>query len=223
MGRRMADQQREMRRLYPGFRLVQDVGLWAAWEGYLRPNMRRYKVRVVYFPWRAMDDFVIKNHAVTVTVLDPVIGLGRRPPHVYSNEADPSMPRLCLFDPAADEWSPAQLIARTILPWTAEWLFCFEGWEATGEWVCNPADGLRQGSEDQLEPALIAAFHRLGRRTGSSASSALMAAASEGSFPPRFWPALSSDFSAANQPGPISTSSWAPPLVGSLRSVSRAA
>jgi hypothetical protein len=43
--------------------------------------------------------------------------------------------RLCLYLPSADEWMPTQLIAETIVPWTSLWLFYYETWHATGEWL----------------------------------------------------------------------------------------
>lgn len=52
-----------------------------------------------------------------------------RIPHMYDQE------RLCLYTPVFREWSPAQPIATTILPWTALWLHYYEIWLATGEWI----------------------------------------------------------------------------------------
>jgi hypothetical protein len=40
---------------------------------------------------------------------------------------------LCLCYP--EEWQPTMLIARTILPWTVEWLAHYEIWRATGHWT----------------------------------------------------------------------------------------
>jgi len=47
----------------------------------------------------------------------------------------PERPILCLYDPATNEWSPDKAIAKTIIPWTIDWLACYEGWLATGEWT----------------------------------------------------------------------------------------
>jgi hypothetical protein len=44
-------------------------------------------------------------------------------------------PVLCLFDPSACEWTPCDLLAETTVPWTIDWLACYEGWRATGEWT----------------------------------------------------------------------------------------
>jgi hypothetical protein len=69
----------------------------------------------------------------TTLVLNPTprsLSEGRKPPQVFSGPGDP----LCLFYAAAREWNSSMLIARTIVPWTCEWLFHFEAWLFTGEW-----------------------------------------------------------------------------------------
>jgi len=40
---------------------------------------------------------------------------------------------LCLY--FKDEWTAEMNIAKTILPWTAEWLLHYELWLVTGEWL----------------------------------------------------------------------------------------
>lgn len=67
-----------------------------------------------------------------VRVLKPE--LRRRPngekiPHMYSQE------RLCLFLPGSREWRPHNPIALTVLPWASMWLYFYELWHATGEWL----------------------------------------------------------------------------------------
>ncbi len=54
---------------------------------------------------------------------------GEKIPHMYSQE------RLCLFLPGGGEWKPDDPIAHTILPWTSLWLYFYEVWHATGEWL----------------------------------------------------------------------------------------
>lgn len=55
-------------------------------------------------------------------------------PHVYFGEDDIRMSPLCLFDPKANEWDHSKLIAHTTIPWTSDWLACYEIWLATGRW-----------------------------------------------------------------------------------------
>ncbi len=50
-------------------------------------------------------------------------------PHLYSDGS------LCLYLPRAQEWEKSMYLADTIVPWTAEWLFHYELWHATGEWL----------------------------------------------------------------------------------------
>ena len=54
---------------------------------------------------------------------DPVI------PHVYPG------PRPCPYLPGSGEWSLDQFVADTIVPWTSLWLYHYEVWHATGEWL----------------------------------------------------------------------------------------
>ncbi|GAB5377848.1 MAG: hypothetical protein AcusKO_43100 [Acuticoccus sp.] len=56
-------------------------------------------------------------------------------PHVYYGE-DGSV-SLCLLDPSADDWSPADALAETTVPWAIEWLAAYEGWRATGRWTAS--------------------------------------------------------------------------------------
>lgn len=67
-----------------------------------------------------------------VTVIDPP--LESRPdgapiPHMYDQE------RLCLFHPKYRDWTQSKLLANTIIPWISEWLYFYEIWLATGEWL----------------------------------------------------------------------------------------
>lgn len=52
-----------------------------------------------------------------------------RIPHTY--EAN----RLCLYLPNSGEWTPSKFIADTTIPWTSLWLYYYELWHATGEWL----------------------------------------------------------------------------------------
>lgn len=63
-----------------------------------------------------------------VKVLDPKLdpGLRDRLPHVYSED------RLCLH--VAGDWTEADFLSKTTIPWTAEWLFHYELWKATDVW-----------------------------------------------------------------------------------------
>ncbi len=91
-------------------------------RGQVQPTemMQVYTVRLEFDGWTP-----------SVRVLDPP--LRPRPdaeeiPHMYEQE------RLCLYYPQYREWTPADLLSDTIIPWTARWLFHYEVWHAVGEW-----------------------------------------------------------------------------------------
>lgn len=72
-----------------------------------------------------------------VRVLSPsLIRLPENPegslPHVYDPDGDPT---LCLYDPAATEWDGTMHLSQTIVPWSADWLACYELWLMTGRWT----------------------------------------------------------------------------------------
>jgi hypothetical protein len=81
---------------------------------------------------------------------------GRRPPHIYPSKGPGT--KLCLWWPKAREWSPYMSFAETYIPWTAEWLWHFENWLATGEWEGGgvhpepaPKRWSRRGTDRTLE------------------------------------------------------------------------
>jgi len=132
------DQANSMRRVWPEFRMVERKRDFVMWVGPLRPFCQTYSVCVAYRrdPRRGMVD----ECRPCVTVTDPLVH--RRDeapndpiPHHYPNSRCPERPFLCLYDPRAGEWRPAMSIAKTIVPWTIDWLACYEGWLATGEWT----------------------------------------------------------------------------------------
>lgn len=68
-------------------------------------------------------------------------------PHMYGQE------RLCLYLPGTREWQFDDPIALTILPWASLWLYFYELWHATGEWLgggVHPEErkSIRRGRND---------------------------------------------------------------------------
>lgn len=125
-----------MRQRWPDFRVINRTGRLVQWEGWLRPLSQMYTVQIAFYRERKKGS---AEHPPDVTVIDPP--LRRRTekpeepiPHHYQNRNCPERPFLCLYDPAAREWHPRKSIAHTIIPWTIDWLACYEGWLATGEW-----------------------------------------------------------------------------------------
>ena len=95
------------------------------WEGSLRPSpfSREYLVRIDY-----RQGYFPRTRVIEPTLRS--LAGNRKIPHIYREPDDP----LCLFWAPAKEWNCSRSIARTIVPWTSEWLFHFEAWLFTGEW-----------------------------------------------------------------------------------------
>jgi len=120
----IAHQLRDLQRLYPegDGRIARDR---LVWQGKLKPSpfSREFLIQLEYQ----------EGHFPTTRVLQPTIrelAGNRKLPHVFRGVGDP----LCLFYAPAREWNSSMLIARTIVPWTCEWLFHFEAWLFTGKW-----------------------------------------------------------------------------------------
>lgn len=129
-----------IRRDWPDFRLTRRSGGRLTWKGPIRPFGMEYTIQISLAMPREYGYRKRLGGVPRTTVLTPkLIRRSSVPdapfPHVYENEDDPEFPLLCLYDPGEREWSHQQLIAETIVPWTIEWLACYEIWHATGDWV----------------------------------------------------------------------------------------
>jgi hypothetical protein len=110
----------------------------AGWRGTLKPLLKSYEVLVTYRAPVIIERIDPLRQQPRVRVLAPLLKQrrGNREgdlPHVYWDDAD--SPALCLFDHETAEWTPCMLLADTTIPWTVDWLGCYEGWRATGEWT----------------------------------------------------------------------------------------
>lgn len=140
MTRTIETQIADMARLWPQLGLVAKAGNRAVWQGPLKPLLQTFHVRVAYRAPLVIERPDVRNTQPEVTVLTPP--LRRRPgdaegalPHVYYR-SDGSVV-LCMLDPEADDWSPADSLAETTVPWIIEWLAAYEGWRATGHWTAS--------------------------------------------------------------------------------------
>ncbi len=107
-----------LRRRFPAGLVCLRPGV-VTWTGPIQPTplSREYRVEVRYKVGRTPE----------VSVLDKLDARpGEALPHVYADG------KLCLHLP--HEWTPDMFLASTTLAWTAEWLFYYEIWHATGEW-----------------------------------------------------------------------------------------
>ena len=128
-------QVRQMGRKWPGFRVALRNSGRVCWEGELRPIQKTYTVGVSL---RLVPGAVPLNPMVVVLrpqLHGPAESPDEAMPHVYPNPVNPLLPALCLFYPPTDGFDPRRdSVADTIIPWTTEWLACYEGWLATGKW-----------------------------------------------------------------------------------------
>lgn len=131
-----------MRLTYPNFRSRIQGGVLVV-EGDISPTHRSldYRVRIEY---RA-------GEPPEITVLEPPLKPreeGGRLPHVYPGE------KLCLYLPNAGEWTPDMSLAHTIVPWIADWLFYYEVWHVTGEWLGGGVEPTVKGTvrKDEEKP-----------------------------------------------------------------------
>jgi hypothetical protein len=222
----IAEQVARMRDLYPAMRVAGQCDWLVSWLGPLQPLQRTYIIDVLYIRryWIA-DMEVINGYTPCVRLVKPRL-IEQHPvtrkftPHVYWRLDDPEASSLCLYDPASSEWSKDDLVADTAMPWVSDWLACYEGWLATGEWTGGGRHPPPRAEEtqcavlgnqaivpnrDQRELELRAAFHFIGRKIGTFASWPLMAAASVGSSRPLSWRDWNSDTLTAPRLPAIST------------------
>lgn len=89
------------------------------------PNSSAYRIRIDYTIGASPKVFVINpavlKKAEGATVL----------PHVFDTEKQ----QLCLFYSKIGEWDASMLLSRSIVPWASEWLYFYELWVITGEWL----------------------------------------------------------------------------------------
>jgi hypothetical protein len=99
-----------------------------------------------------------------VFVRDPLLKLrlGRGCPHRHGDHEP------CLYYHHGTEWNKGMLLADTIVPWTSRWLYFYEIWLATGEWmgggIPHDPSGSIKGREQVARSALIT-NHARGIRT----------------------------------------------------------
>jgi hypothetical protein len=106
------------------------------WKGTLRPTFESpdYHMRIVHELWRSPR----------MWVLTPT--LAADPPHVYSSDDN----SLCLYWPSLWRWRPSESLAATIVPWAAMWLYFYEAWLVTGEWL-GPSSPHRSGEPKEAQ------------------------------------------------------------------------
>lgn len=119
----LSQQAQAIKIKWPGFAVTVTGNMLKA-VGDLQPTARSvtYTVQIAYQLGDSPD----------ITLLNPKIEKnfkGEMPEHLYSKE------RLCLYRPIYGEFKPSDLISETIIPWIALWLYHYEVWHITGDWL----------------------------------------------------------------------------------------
>lgn len=125
------DRQAALARLhYPGFR-SRLINHQLVLTGAIRPTpmSERYDIRIEYAWNRVPLVFVVEPALVSNEHGDEI-------PHRYTDAGHP----LCLFYAPGREWSAYEPLSTTIIPWASEWLFYYELWHATREWLGGGID-----------------------------------------------------------------------------------
>ena len=65
---------------------------------------------------------------------------GKKVPHLYLDGS------LCLYYPGYHEWKYTDSWAETLIPWSSLWLFYYEIWQETGEWLGGGIHGSKISS-----------------------------------------------------------------------------
>lgn len=96
--------------------------LWI--KGELQPTSRSdvYTVEIIYH---------FRKRPI-VNILKPVLVKnfkGEDIPHVYPGD------KLCLYQPKYNEFKFSDFLSATIVPWTSLWLYHYEVWHVTGDWL----------------------------------------------------------------------------------------
>lgn len=123
MAKSLKQQAQAIRVRWPGFTVTLNGDVLTA-TGQLRPTARSqtYEVQITY---------KLKNNP-DIILLSPKIERNFKeemPEHLYSQE------RLCLFRPIYGEFKFSDFLSETILPWIALWLYHYEVWHLTGDWL----------------------------------------------------------------------------------------
>ncbi|ASZ15882.1 MULTISPECIES: hypothetical protein [Bacillus cereus group] len=94
------------------------------WTGSLQPTplSKGYTVEIAYSLDMQQPEVIVLNPSLQKRGKEKI-------PHVYPGN------KLCLFRPKKKEWTKQMFIFETIVPWASLWLYYYEVWHATGEWL----------------------------------------------------------------------------------------
>jgi hypothetical protein len=107
-----------------------------SWRGQLQPT-EVSRVYTIHLSYR------MKHKPIVRVINAPWEKSGtERPPHTFADGS------LCLYYPAFRDFDYTMLLAKTIIPWASEWLFHYEIWLATGQWL---GGGIHPGVRGKIE------------------------------------------------------------------------
>lgn len=97
------------------------------WSGQIKPTAfsKEYNILMLYKLWESPKVWVYGDELKKLDAEDF--------PHKFDINVDAKMVRICLY--RYSEFNVYKLLADTIIPWTVEWLYFYELWLATGEWL----------------------------------------------------------------------------------------
>jgi len=117
------EQMASIKRNYVNFiTSIERNSLWI--KGELQPTSRSdvYTVEIIYH---------FRKRPI-VNILNPVLVKnfkGEDIPHVYPGD------KICLYQPKYNEFKFSDFLSATIVPWTSLWLYHYEVWHVTGDWL----------------------------------------------------------------------------------------
>jgi hypothetical protein len=116
---RPSQQIAAMKTTFPHFRFHATRNGGLVWFGFLQPtpDSPRYPIIVRHEPGKSPRVFVPGHD----------LDAGCR--HLYPDSS------LCLYWPDEWRWGIRESLAASILPWAAFWLFYYELWQTTGQWL----------------------------------------------------------------------------------------
>jgi hypothetical protein len=125
-GLTLDEQRRRVQRAFPRFGVERRNGALVI-RGTVQPTVlnNTYVVRIVYAPGDVPKAYVESPPLRSR-------GDGAPIPHVYASDEGP---RPCLYLPGSGEWTNRKSLATTVIPWLILWLYYYELWLATGEWL----------------------------------------------------------------------------------------
>lgn len=87
---------------------------------------RTYTVRILYKEYGRPKVWLMEPELETYE--------GKKPHHLYGEDKDGN-PELCVYDPKQDKWNSRKSLAGVFIPWVITWLYAYEMWLITGEWL----------------------------------------------------------------------------------------